>query len=295
MVFTIPILFGASCLAFGVGILTGVFGVGGGFLMTPGLMILLGVPGPVAVGTDLATILATSTFAVHKRRGKRTFDKKMAVTIGAGSVVGVLFGSELLGLLKNVKPIVVFGKTQNAVEYVLLCLFLVLLVWIALYMILKSRGTHGEASGPRNGLFSQVNLPPKVRYHSIGGDRHFSMPILAGIGGVIGCLTGLMGIGGGVVLLPSLIYLVGQDPKKAVGTSLLLVWMSSVIGVIHKSALGQISFPLWAAMVVGGVLGTYVGTRIGLKVSSEKIQGYFSYIVILGAVMIGVKLYCMTV
>ena len=85
----------------------------------------------MAVGTDLATIFATSSFAVYKRRGTRTFDKRMAWTIGAGSAAGVLLGSELLTLLKRVKPIVVFGKTQDTVEYVLLCLFFVLLVFAA--------------------------------------------------------------------------------------------------------------------------------------------------------------------
>ena len=96
------------------------------------------------------------------------------------------------------------------------------------------------------------------------------------------------------MLLPSLIYLVGQSAKKAVGTSLMLVWISSMIGVVHNGIAGHISVPLWSVMVVGGIVGTHLGTKIGLKVSGDKIQGYFPYIVILAVLMIGSKLYVMT-
>ena len=132
---SLSISIGAAVIGLVIGSLTGLFGVGGGFLMTPALMIILNIPGPIAVGTDLATILATSSFGMFRRRGTGTVDVKLGLTIAAGSILGVLVGSHFLELLKDAPKLIIFGKEQNTVQYCLLWMFLVLLTLIAGYMV----------------------------------------------------------------------------------------------------------------------------------------------------------------
>jgi hypothetical protein len=114
------------------------------------------------------------------------------------------------------------------------------------------------------------------------------------MGIIIGCLTGLLGIGGGVVALPTLIYLIGQPPNKAVGTSLLMVWISSLTGVIYKGGAGDICIELWIAMMIGGLTGAVLGTHIGLKLSSEKLRMSFVYVVLAAMAIISWKIVVLT-
>jgi len=285
-------LIGASVLAFFVGILTGVFGVGGGFLMTPGLMILLSVPGPIAVGTGLAAILANSSLGVYKRRGTSTVDGHLAMTMSVGSVVGVVAGSFLLEAIQGIQPVMLKGAKRDPVELLLLSLFAVLLIWMAIYIAHDCRHTkRGGVERPAP-LLRRVPVPPTKSYHTVV-DHELSVPMLIVLGLVIGVLTGLLGIGGGVVLLPILIYWVGQDPKQAAGTSLVMVLIASFVGVVHKGLTGHISLSLWLVMMVGGLIGTRLGTMIGLGVAGEKLKTWFLVVVLLAVGMVGSKLCAM--
>jgi uncharacterized membrane protein YfcA len=99
-----------------------------------------------------------------------------------------------------------------------------------------------------------------------------------------------MGIGGGVVLLPALIYLVGLHTQKAAGTSLLLVWVSSLLAVIRNIGNNNIHWPLWGMLVIGGLVGTYLGTKVGLKVTGPKLRLYFVYVVLAAILLVGYKI-----
>jgi uncharacterized membrane protein YfcA len=283
----------ATIIGLVVGMLTGIFGVGGGFLMTPALMIILNIHGPTAVGTDLATIFATSSLAMLKRRGSGTVDIKLGLTIAIGSILGVLAGSHFLELLKDAPKLLIFGKEQDTVQYCLLCLFLVLLAWIAGYMIFDYKRNSNQALDKRVGFFARFKIPPYLHFSSLEQPR-LSVFTLLILGSFAGILTGLMGIGGGILLLPALVYLVGQRTNKAVGTSLMLVWISSLAGVIRKTHAGDVNLLLFIFLASGGLIGAFLGTKIGLKLAGHKIRLYFVYIVIAAILMIGYKLYVMT-
>ena len=261
--------------------------------MTPALMIILNIHGPTAVGTDLAAILATSSFGILRRRGSGTIDVKLGLTIAVGSILGVLVGSHFLELLKDAPKLIILGREQETVQYCLLCMFLVLLVWIAGYMSFDYKRNCGKTLDKRVGFFAIFKIPPYLHFSSLEQPR-LSVVTLPILGFFVGILTGLMGIGGGVLLLPALIYLVGQPANKAVGTSLLLVWISSLIAVIRKSSAGEINLLLLAFLIVGGIAGTFLGTKIGLKLAGPKIRLYFVYVVIAAVLMVGYKLYVMT-
>lgn len=284
---------GGSAIALFVGFLTGIFGVGGGFLITPAMMILLGIPGNIAVGTGLAIMLVNSSWGMFKRRNSGTVDAKLALSLIYASVPGIVIGVGVMKLLKKMPPLEVFGKEQIAVQYILLWSFLLLLVCIIALLIFDLSRNGGKSSGKRVGLFSRIKFPPYVRFKSLDEPRLSLIPLVVlGLG--VGILTGLLGVGGGVIMLPALVYLVGQHTKKAAGTSLLLVWASSLFGVVLHTTQGNINLFLLGAMLVGGLLGTNFGTIVGLKLSGPKIRYYFVWVVILAVIMIGAKIYMLT-
>jgi hypothetical protein len=288
--FTLVTYIGGAIIATFVGVLTGIFGVGGGFLITPALMILLGVPGPVAVGTSLPTILLNSSYGIFKRRGSNTIDIKLALSMAGGSIMGVLIGVFLImEPLKEMEAITILGKQQNPVEYTLLCLFLVLLVWITLSFVLDVRKNRSSEGSHSHSLLAKVKFPPYINFTSLEHPRIPLIPILL-LGCGIGILTGLLGVGGGVVILPVLIYLVGQKAAKAAGTSLLLVWISSLTGVAGHITEGNVKLTLLAVMLVGGLIGTNAGTKIGLKLPNDRIKFYFIFVLLLALVMVVFKL-----
>ena len=286
---------GSFIISLFIGVLTGVFGVGGGFLMTPAMMIILGLSGPVAVGTGLATILCTSSFGLFKRRGSGTIDVKIVLFMAIGSLSGVWIGGMQLERLKQLPPLVIHGHEVVAAQYVLLWVFMGILVWTAGFMLFDYRRSQRQTqtSQEQIGLIASISLPPYAHFSSLSQPQLPLIPLIL-LGLIVGIFTGLMGIGGGVILLPALIYLVGQPTAKAAGTSLLLVWVSSILGVYINVVNGNIDLLLWIAMVGGGLIGTSIGTKIGLKVAGMKLRLYFVYVVLTAVVMIGAKLFQMS-
>lgn len=290
---TLLTLAGSFVIALNVGLLTGIFGVGGGFLLTPALMILLGIPGPMAVGTGLATILTTSSYGMLKRRGTGTVAPKIALPIAAGSLLGVAVGSTLLEYFKQLPPLLMNGREVVAVQYILLWIFLVILSGISGFMVFDVRQPTSSGSHARVGLLASVNIPPYGHFPSLDQPR-LSLFALGILGLLIGTAIGLMGIGGGVIMLPALIYLVGQRTTKAAGTSLLLVWISSLMGVFIHLRNGNVDAWLWAALTAGGLVGTFWGTRIGLQMAGARLRRYFVYVILAAILLVGYKLVRLT-
>jgi uncharacterized membrane protein YfcA len=291
--FTLVTYLGGSAIALFVGLLTGIFGVGGGFLLTPALMVLLSVPGPIAVGTGLAFILVNSTYAIFRRRHSKTIDVKLGLTTAAGGIAGVFIGLLLMKALKTMPPLKILGREQVAVQYILLCLFLLLLAFITIIMVLDLYKSGGNRPDKRIGLFSRIKLAPYAHFDSLDYPKLSILPILV-LGYIIGILTALLGVGGGVVMLPALVYLVGQHTAKAAGTSLLLVWVSSAAGITGHLVMGNIKPLLLLGMLICGIIGTNMGTHIGLRLPGSKIRSYFVYVVILAIAMVAFKLYVIT-
>jgi len=284
---------GGLIIALFVGFLTGVFGVGGGFLMTPALVIILGTTPTTAVAVGLAVIFVSSSFGMFSRRGSGTVDFKLALILAIGSIPGVLIGTGILELLEDMKKMVINGREVVVANYVLMCGFIVLLTWIVWFMFFDYRRNQGKASPKSPGLLSGLKLGPRIKFDSLEGA---GMPVIALVvfGLAAGILTGLMGIGGGIIIVPILIYIVGLPAVKATGTSLMLVWVSSLTAVIQNSGTGSIDYHLLAAMLIGGVIGTFFGTKAGLKLSEAKLKLYFAFVLITAILLIGLKVVQMT-
>jgi uncharacterized membrane protein YfcA len=289
------VLIGAFLLALFVGGLTGIFGVGGGFLMTPCLVIFLKVPSAVAVGTDLLVILATSSVGLLRRLGTRTVDHKLAVISSVGSVVGVLIGQQLLQYLKVLPPIRLAGKEQNALEYILLWMFLIFLCWVVglLYFDYRRSRETGAIPHERFPLFSRIPIGPRVKFSTVEAGA-LSLPALLALGGGIGVLIGLLGVGGGVLWLPALFYLVGQRTSAAAGTSLMIVWISAMVGSSLNVSHGNVDWRLCGVMLAGGVLGSWYGTHVGLRLAGARMKYYFIYVVLAAVTIVAVRVGSMT-
>ena len=282
---------GGLAIAVFVGFLTGIFGVGGGFLMSPSL-IIIGIHAPIAVGTDVATIMVNSAFGIFKRRRSGTVDVKLALTLSIASIIGVYLGTLIMESLKHLKPLVIMGKEHIAVQYIIFCLFFLILIGLTIFLFIDNR-LNNKKNQKHIGLFSKVPFGPYLHFSSLDGARVSAIPLFA-MGLAIGILTGLLGIGGGVLLLPALIYLVGQLASRAAGTSLLLVLISSSLAMFIHTKNGNLNFYLWGIMIVGGLVGTNFGTIAGLKLKDAKIRSYFPYVVLTAVIAVGIKLYKIT-
>jgi uncharacterized membrane protein YfcA len=249
--------------------------------------------GPVAVGTSLAAILVNSSYALFKRRGAGTVDAKLTLPVAGGSLAGVWLGVTLLVYLKHLPPININDREIVAVQYVLLCAFIVVLTWIAGFMLYDYHRTHGEAPPVRIGALAKMKLPLCCSFESLEGPA-ISLLALALVGMVVGFATGLMGIGGGVIYLPVLVYLVGQRTANAAGTSLLLVWFSAAIGVALNWRADNIHWLLFTALIAGGLGGTFLGTKIGLKMTGPKIRQYFVYVLVAAIALVAYEVLRLT-
>lgn len=276
-----------------VGLLTGVFGVGGGFLLTPALMILLRVPPSMAVGMGLIIVLLTSSVGLFKRRGTGTVDVRLAAVLSCGCMIGAALGQRLLEYAKHLPPVRIAGRPQGVLEYGLLWAFLLLLTWIAALLYSDYRRSILRAHQAPRGLFASLRCGPRMSFASVPA---VALPVAALLllGFVIGLPTGSMGIGGGMLWMPALFYLVGQGGQAAAGTSLLIVWLSVLLASLLNVSNGNICWPLCATMLAGGMTGSWYGSQIGLRMAGARLRFYFIYVLLAAILLVGYKLVVLT-
>lgn len=291
MTFSIGVYLGALAIGAGVGILTGMFGVGGGFLITPLLNIFLGVPISIAVGTGVMQILGVSTAGIYRRRGEGLIDYKVATILFGGNYVGVRLGARALSSLDALGSIPLGGRQAPAGEVYTLFIFTFLLISIMAWMFYDTSRSPTEE--PRQGLFARLHLPPYTRLPSVG-EAPLSISVLAYLGLAIGFLTGLLGIGGGVILLPVLVYLVGMRTHCAAATSLVIIWLTSLVATITHSLAGNTDLLLACPLLVGGSVGLQVGVNLCNRTGGARLRRYFCFVILAAVVLILAKLGALT-
>jgi uncharacterized membrane protein YfcA len=273
----IPRLLGGLAISLVAGVLTGLFGVGGGFLITPTLHILLGLPMPLAVGTGTLNIVGTTTSSLWWRRTSNLADLKMAVVLFGGNALGAYLGADTLHRLRQQGDLTLGGGTVAAADLYTLLVYLVVLSAIFAWMFAETRRSAGQ--GQTQGLFARLRIPPYAAFDSLGG-RSLSIPVLSYFGLILGYLTGLLGVGGGVILLPALVYLVGMRTHAAVVTSSVMVWLTSMVAAVSHAAAGNIDLPLLLVLLVGGTLGAQLGQQLCDRLSGARLRRYFCYVVL---------------
>ncbi|MEI7880662.1 MAG: sulfite exporter TauE/SafE family protein [bacterium] len=292
MIFSPLMLAGGALLGFSMGILTGFFGAGGGFILTPVLNIFLGLPMNLAVGTSACQVLGASSFSLFHYIDRRWLGLKVALWMGSGIPFGVWFGSHLVKQLKAMGTMTVNGKSIPAVDFILLVAFAVFLglitTWLLVDNFVLRRGREDESERPQ-GLLARLRIPPMVQFRTIHHGP-FSGPVLIVLGLVVGCLSGLMGIGGGVVMIPMLFYLVGQEIKAATRTITMLIFITGLCSTIAHARAGNINWTLAACLIGGSFLGTRLGAWLQHRTTGKRLRQYFALVVLTATLMVTAKL-----
>ena len=248
-----------------VGVLSGMFGVGGGFLMTP-LLFFIGIPPAVAVATEANQIVASSFSGVLAHLRRKTVDLRMGTVLLVGGLIGAAFGVVLFNYLKSL------GQVDLLVR---LC-YVVFLGVIGGMMFFESlRAIRQTRSGkviPRRKKHNWIHgLPLKMRFRTSGLYISVIPPVLVGV--AVGILAAIMGVGGGFIMVPAMIYLLGMPTKVVVGTSLFqIIFVTAFTTMLHATTNYTVDVVLAVLLLVGGVIGAQVGTQIGTRMKAEQLR-----------------------
>ena len=268
----------------GVGFLSGMFGVGGGFLMTP-LLIFLGVPPAIAVSTEANQIVASSVSGViaHWRRGNVDF--KMGGILLAGGVVGSSLGVLLFSILRDI----------GQIDLVIKLSYVVFLGLIGGMMLLESIRAilRTRQAGALRGKLHQHNwlhgLPFKMRFRK--SKLYISALLPFFLAAMVGVLSAIMGVGGGFILVPAMIYLLGMPTYVVIGTSLFqIIFVTANITVLQAVQTQTVDFVLAGLLLFGAVIGAQIGARFGTRLKGEQLRGLLALMVLGVSVKLGIEL-----
>jgi uncharacterized membrane protein YfcA len=266
-----------------VGILSGMFGIGGGFIVTP-LLIFMGVPPLVAVGTGVSQVVATSVSGAfgHWRRGN--VDVQMGLFLLGGGLLGSLFGVGLQKLLKALGQLDLF----IALTYVIVLGVVGGLMLIESISTLRKGIKLKGISLRRGGQHTWVQgLPLKRRFRT---SRLYisTVPVLM-LGVLVGLLTAIIGVGGGFLLVPALIYVLRVPTRIAIGTSMFQIVFIAAATTVLQSALNQsVDVVLGLPLMLGGVIGAQYGVTLGQRLNAEQLRILLALLVIAVAVRMAV-------
>ena len=268
----------------GVGFLSGLFGVGGGFLMTP-LLIFFGIPPAVAVSTEANQIVASSVSGVlaHMRRGNVDF--KMGGILMAGGVIGSSLGVALFSFLREI----------GQIDLVIQLSYVVFLGIIGSLMLTESIRTiiRSRKPGAVRGKLHQHNwlhgLPLKMRFRRSKLYISAIMPLL--LGAFVGVLAAIMGVGGGFIMVPAMIYLLGMPTSVVVGTSLFqIIFVTANVTLLQSIQTQTVDFVLAGLLLFGAVIGAQFGSRAGALLRGEQLRGLLALMVLAVCLKIGYDL-----
>jgi len=248
-----------------VGVLSGMFGVGGGFLMTP-LLFFIGIPPAVAVATQAPQIVASSFSAVLAHLKRRTVDLTMGTVLLLGGLVGSALGIWLFNYL----------RALGQVDLLVTLTYVVFLGVIGGLMFIESlrtllRSKRQGALPPRRKHTWVHALPFKMKFRVSGLYISVIPPLLVGV--LVGVLVAIMGVGGGFIMVPAMIYLLGMPTKVVIGTSLFqIIFVTAFTTLLHAVTNQTVDMVLAVMLLIGGVVGAQVGAQIGVKLKAEQLR-----------------------
>ncbi|MEE3294624.1 MAG: sulfite exporter TauE/SafE family protein [Pseudomonadota bacterium] len=265
-----------------VGTLSGTFGIGGGFLMTP-LLILLGIPPAIAVASEANHIVGSSLSGTIGHLRRRAVDIRMGNVLLTGGVLGSIVGILIFNSLKEAG----FVDLLVTIAYFF---FLTIIGLLMLYESLDSMGLLGHKKRSRFYHHSWVmGLPLKVRFRRSGLYISLIPPYLVGF--VVGILSAIMGVGGGFIMIPAMIYILRMPTSVVVGTSLYqIIFITSIVTILHATTNQTVDFVLALILLVGGAIGAQLGVRLSNKLKGPALRVALSILVLSVGIVMGLEL-----
>jgi uncharacterized membrane protein YfcA len=249
-----------------VGILSGMFGVGGGFLLTP-LLFFIGIPPAVAVGTQANQIVASSFSGVLAHFKRKTVDIRMGVVLLAGGLLGAGIGVQIFAALSAI------GQVDLVVQ---LCYVIFLGIVGALMFFESVRAWNRARTGKmvarkRTQRGWVYTWPLKMKFRTSRLYISAIPPFL--VGALVGVLSAIMGVGGGFIMVPAMIYILHMPTKVVIGTSLFqIIFVAAFTTVMHATTNYTVDVVLAVLLLIGGVIGAQIGTIIGVRMKAEQLR-----------------------
>ena len=264
-----------------VGILFGFFGMGGSFLVTPALL-MLGYPARVAVGSGMAFVFGTAVIATLKHSDLGQVDYRLGVLMIAGTTVGIELG----------RASVLYLEALGLAAGIISVVYVLLLGAIGVLVTRDARGGRRGVVAADGGLppaavwiHTHLNLPPRIR---LRGEVRVSVWIITAVALATGVLSGFLGVGGGFIRMPAMIYAIGVPVPVAVGTDLFEIVFSGGIGSYLYGQSGGVDLTIVVPLLLGSALGARIGSAATAIVDSEGIKIYFGLMLIAGAVAVAI-------
>jgi len=270
-------------LSFGVGFISGLFGIGGGFLMTP-VLIFLGIPPAFAVANEANNILGTSVSGALTHWFRKTLDYKMGLVIVSGGVLGTFFGMVIFHHLKEMGIINV-------------------IISLAYIYVLIIIGTLMFAKGAKEILYLRKNstirrkahthywihgLPFRMRFHKSKLYESAIAPIVLGF--FVGIFAAIMGVGGAFIMVPAMIYIIGMPTKLVPGTSLFVtIFITALVVIGHAFQFQTIDFILVAILITGSIFGLHIGLKVAEKLNASEYKTLLAILLLAVGIIMGIE------
>ena len=286
-------------LGLAVGLLSGSFGVGSGFLLTPFLNLVGNIPFNVAIGTDVAQMLGSSTLANLRQRALGYVDYKLGLLLFAGSVIGVEIGARLVQVLKFAGDFAILGHRVGVMQLVMTILFGLLLGWIGLMVYRETMAsTRTETMGMpaesaavmASSKLQTINLPPMVSL-PVSGVESISLWLILGVGLASGLLTGFLGVSGAFIRMPAMIYVLGVPTVVSLGTNLFELVILALYATLTHSLKGNVDLLLVIILLITITVGGQVGILLQKHLVGPRTLKVYVAIIFLAIVLMVLKLF----
>ncbi|MGA9477192.1 MAG: sulfite exporter TauE/SafE family protein [Desulfobacterales bacterium] len=272
---SLPIMVG---LGFVVGLLSGMFGVGGGFLMTP-LLIMIGIPPTVAAASDSNQIVAASASGMYAHYRLGNVDFKMGIYLLIGGILGGTGGVQIIKIL----------RAMGNADFLIKITYVVMLGFVGVYMFQESlqalRSTDTPKAIPAEGKDSMYvrlmrALPWQTRFEKSGIELSPLVPLF--LGGLMGVLAAIMGVGGGFIMVPVMVYLLRMPMHVVVGTSLFQVLFTCIdVTIMQAYSNRTVDFILALLLLIGSTFGAQVGARLSTRLKEDQLKIFLASLVLL--------------
>ena len=266
-----------------VGTLSGTFGVGGGFLMTP-LLIFLGIPPAIAVASEANHIVGSSLAGTIGHLKRKAVDIRMGNVLLAGGILGSFFGIYIFNSLKQI----------GLVDLLITASYFLFLTGIGMFMLYESLDSLGYfGHKKRNRIYHHswiMGLPIKVRFRRSGLYISLIPPYI--IGFVVGIFSSIMGVGGGFIIIPAMIYILRMPTNVVVGTSLYqIIFITSFVTILHASTNQSVDIVLALILLLGGAIGAQIGVRLSSKLNGAWLRIALSILVLGVGIIMATELF----